>query len=274
MEKYSALLSVYRKERVEYLKIAIDSLICQTIPPSEIVVVKDGELTDCLNTELERYNNKFPGLFRFVEYRNNRGLGYALRQGVTACSYNIISRMDTDDYAFPDRMELQLKAICDEGYDMVSSQVTEFLTSPDEPISRSDLPESYEDIRKYSKKRNPFRHPAMTFKKDKVLEAGNYNSKFPFFEDWDLFNRMLSVGCRACNLHRTLVAMRISNDFYARRGGREYLRYAWKFKYGQFQSGYFSLTELAATFLPQALVCLMPNQVRSYIYNTFLRKNA
>ena len=63
----------------------------------------------------------------------------------------------------------------------------------------------------------------MTFRKSKVMEAGNYSSDFLYFEDWDLFNRMLVCGCKADNLKEPLVAMRVSGDFYARRGARSIL---------------------------------------------------
>ena len=43
---FSVLLSVYRKENPEYLKQSIDSIFTQTVPPTEIVMVEDGPLTD------------------------------------------------------------------------------------------------------------------------------------------------------------------------------------------------------------------------------------
>ena len=43
---YSVLMSLYAKERAEYLREALDSMLDQTVPPAEVVVVKDGPLTD------------------------------------------------------------------------------------------------------------------------------------------------------------------------------------------------------------------------------------
>ena len=48
MEKYSVLMSLYVKEDAENFRIAINSMINQTIPPEEIVLVEDGALTDAL----------------------------------------------------------------------------------------------------------------------------------------------------------------------------------------------------------------------------------
>lgn len=267
---YSVLMSIYKQENPAYLIQALDSMLNQTVFPSEIVMVKDGPLTRDLENVLNRYDAKYPGLFNFVSYDVNHGLGYALRQGMLACSNEIVARMDTDDIARPDRMEKQLAAI-DGGLDMVGSDVIEFVTSPNDPVAATDLPKGIDAIRSYSKRRNPFRHPPMTFKKSKVIEAGNYSSEFLYFEDWDLFNRMLACGCQADNLSEPLVAMRVSEDFYARRGGLQYLKYAKLFKKAQVMRGYFSNLDYLCSYLPHVVLCLMPNFLRAYLYRVLLR---
>ena len=267
---YSVLMSIYKQENPAYLIQALDSMLNQTVFPSEIVMVKDGPLTRDLENVLNRYDTKYPGLFNFVSYDVNHGLGYALRQGILACSNEIVARMDTDDIARPDRMEKQLAAI-DGGLDMVGSDVIEFVTSPNDPVAATDLPKGIDAIRSYSKRRNPFRHPPMTFKKSKVIEAGNYSSEFLYFEDWDLFNRMLACGCQADNLSEPLVAMRVSEDFYARRGGLQYLKYAKSFKKAQVMRGYFSNLDYLCSYLPHVVLCLMPNFLRAYLYRVLLR---
>ena len=263
-------MSIYKQENPAYLIQALDSMLNQTVFPSEIVMVKDGPLTRDLENVLNRYDAKYPGLFNFVSYDVNHGLGYALRQGMLACSNEIVARMDTDDIARPDRMEKQLAAI-DGGLDMVGSDVIEFVTSPNDPVAATDLPKGIDAIRSYSKRRNPFRHPPMTFKKSKVIEAGNYSSEFLYFEDWDLFNRMLACGCLADNLSEPLVAMRVSEDFYARRGGLQYLKYAKSFKKAQVMRGYFSNLDYLCSYLPHVVLCLMPNFLRAYLYRVLLR---
>lgn len=269
---YSVLMSIYKKENPAFLIQSLDSVLNQTVFPSEIVMVKDGLLTRELEAVLEEYDSKFPGLFNFVSYDINHGLGYALHQGMLACSNEIVARMDTDDVARPDRMEKQLVAI-ESGLDMVGSDVIEFVTSPDNPVAINDLPKGIDAIRSYSRRRNPFRHPPMTFRKSKVIEAGNYSSQFLYFEDWDLFNRMLACGCQADNLSEPLVAMRVSDDFYSRRGGVQYLKYAKAFKRAQLERGYFTKRDYICSYLPHAIVCLMPNSIRALIYRVILRRS-
>ena len=151
-----------------------------------------------------------------VSYSKNQGLGYALSRGLPVCRNEIVARMDSDDYAFPTRMEEQLALMEERDLDMVGSQIVEFVKDPEHPVAASTLPVSSDEIVAYSKKRNPFRHPSMVFKKSKAMEAGNYSGEFLYFEDWDLFNRMLAIGCKAWNIDHPLVAMRVSADFYGR----------------------------------------------------------
>lgn len=270
---YTVLMSLYARENPVWLRSSLDSIQGQTVPPSQVVLVKDGDLTPELDGVLEEYERSYPSLFKIIGYHENRGLGYALMVGLGACDNEMVARMDTDDYAMPNRCEQQLKAFeSDASLGLLGTQITEFLDSPSKPVSNSGLPETYEDIVACSKRRNPFRHPSMMFKKSVAVAAGGYSPEFLYFEDWDLFNRMLMSGCHARNLHEPLVATRISPDFFGRRGGLKYLSHTWRFKAAQFKRGWFSPADLACSFLPHAIVCLMPNSLRTLVYTKLLRK--
>lgn len=118
---YSVLMSVYRKEDPSHLLEALDSMVSQTVPPEEIVLVEDGRLTGPLYVAVDEFQSGHPGLLTVVSYGENRGLGHALASGLPECRNEIVARMDSDDYAFPDRMEKQLGALLGEHLDMVGS---------------------------------------------------------------------------------------------------------------------------------------------------------
>ena len=109
MEKYSVLMSLYKKEHPEYLRPALDSMINQTVKPDEIVLVEDGPLTEELYTVVEEYKAKYPDLLHIVVNEKNLGLGLALNEGLKVCRNELVARMDTDDISKPDRCEKQLK---------------------------------------------------------------------------------------------------------------------------------------------------------------------
>ena len=57
MKPYSVLMAVYQKEKAEYLKESIVSMISQTVPADEIVIVCDGPLTDALDQVIKEMIN-------------------------------------------------------------------------------------------------------------------------------------------------------------------------------------------------------------------------
>ena len=65
-EKYSVLMSVYYKEKPEYLKLAIRSMLEQTVAPEEFIIVKDGPLTDELDAVIDDYVKEYTELFTII----------------------------------------------------------------------------------------------------------------------------------------------------------------------------------------------------------------
>lgn len=272
-KKYSVLMSVYHKENPTWFDESIKSMFEQTIKPNEFVLVDDGPLTKELYDVVEKYKTKYPKEFKVVAIEKNVGLGPALKKGVEECSNEYIARMDSDDFSMPKRIEKEFEIF--EKYPdigMVGTNVSEFIDSIDNVVCDVILPETNEDIIKFSKSRNPFRHPSVMFKKSAVVNAGNYREYY-LCEDYDMWLRMIRNNCNCYNIQENLVYMRISDDFYKRRGGIKYLKSINKFKKEQMTLGYFTKMEYLKSIIPHAIVCLMPNFMRDLIYKKLLRKS-
>lgn len=124
MEKYSVLMSLYKKEHPEYLRLALDSMINQTVKPDEIVLVEDGPLTDELYQVVEEYKH----YLKLVINEKNLGLGLALNEGLKECRNELVARMDTDDISKPNRCEKQLKRFEENpSLAIVGSHIDEFV---------------------------------------------------------------------------------------------------------------------------------------------------
>lgn len=271
-KKYSVLMCVYYKENAEWFDKAIKCMFEQTIKPAEFVLIGDGKLTPELYKVIEKYQSLYPNILKFILLEQNVGLGLALKRGIEECSCEYIARMDSDDYSLPQRIEKEFE-IFEKNTDigLVGTNVSEFIDSIDNVICNVILPETNEEIIKFSKKRNPFRHPSIMFKKSDVIKAGNYREYY-LCEDYDIWVRMIRSGCKCYNIQENLVFMRISDDFYKRRGGIKYLKSINKFKKEQVSVGYFTKLEYLKSIVPHAIVCLMPNFMRNFIYKKMLRK--
>lgn len=272
LEKYSVLMSLYIKEQPEYLKLAIESVINQTLAPDEIVIVKDGPLTAELDAIVSHYENEYPHLFKIVASEKNIGLGLALNLGLEHCNNELVGRMDTDDIAKPDRFEKQVKAFCEnDKLDLLGSWVDEFHTTPDEIVSSRIVPTTHKEIYEFAKRRSAFNHPAVMYKKSKVLSVGGY-SDLRRNQDVDMFGRMLFSGCIAENIGESLLYFR-SNDALAKRrrsweNTKSYIDTIRRF----WRMGYSSFVDFAIVAIAQTGMFLMPVKLQHWVYKTFLRK--
>jgi len=269
--KYSVLLSVYIKEHPSNLKKSIISLTNQTIEPDEIVIVKDGPLTNELEIIIEEYTNLYPYI-KTIQLIQNQGLGKALNEGLKHCTYDIVARMDTDDIAKPNRFEKQIQIFQNNpDIDVVGTWIDEFENSTNNIISTRQLPENHFEIYQYAQKRNPINHPTVMFRKQAVIDAGGYQH-FPLFEDYYLWIRMLLNGAKFYNIQESLLYFRFSPDMFKRRGGFKYACTEAKFQWHIHQLGFINLPKTILNIAIRFGTRIIPNNFRSWIYKNILRK--
>lgn len=269
--QFSVLISVYKKEKAEYLKQALQSVINQTLKPTEVVIVKDGILTKELDECIENFQRQHPKLFKTLTFKKNRGLGLALRDGVKACKYEYIARMDSDDISKPDRFEKQFKYIQKHPETMLlGTWITEFSKDENKPDTVTKLPCIHKEILKFAKSRNPFRHMTVIYKKQAVINSGNYRD-FLWFEDYDLWIRMLQKGYITANIPEYLVNVRADKSMFARRGGWQYLKQDLRFQKYLKEIDFISYKKYISNMIIRATVRIIPNKIRTLFYAKILR---
>ena len=222
-KKFSVLMSVYRNDDPEYLKVALDSVYCnQTRKPDEIVVVFDGPLTDGLYLVLESFKKGRESIVKYYPQEVNRGLGEALRIGSMACSGDYILRMDSDDISDSERFAKQIAYMeAHPDVDALGGNIAEFNEDPFTGKTRLRVcPCSHKDSVKMAKKRNPMNHVTACIKKSALLQSGGYQSLL-LLEDYLLWLNMIVAGCKLANINETLVYVRVGNGFDSKRGAKE-----------------------------------------------------
>lgn len=273
MEKYSVLAAVYYKENPEYLKTAIDSVINQTVKPSEIVIVEDGGLTQGLYEVLDEYEGKYDFIKR-VRLKNNCGLGVALNEGLKACTYDLVARMDTDDVSLPTRCEKQLKEFeNDQTLCAVSAYIDEFEGSPENITSTRYVPLTLEEMYEYGKRRSPFNHPVVMYKKSAVLSVGGYPD-LKRCQDFELFGKILFKGLNCKNIGESLLLFRLPEDSVAKKKRKKSAKSAVKVVKKFHQWGYASLWDYIVVKFVYAVVGLIPIKLRKKFFKKFLRKKS
>lgn len=270
--KFTVLMSVYYKEKAEYLQLALESIINQTLKPDEIVLVQDGKLTEELQAVITKYQQNYPDIFKTYALQQNLGLGKALNFGMQKCSYELIARMDTDDIAEPNRFELQIKEFKqDKELMLCGGQIAEFADNQTEITGHRNVPLKHNEILSFAKKRNPYNHMTVMFKKQAVQSVGGYMD-MPYFEDYWLWARMLKSGYKAKNIDQVLVKVRAGQDMIARRGDLNYARCIIRFEKALHSIGIINFAEMICYITMRSVVAIMPESLRLMIYKWKLRK--
>lgn len=272
MEKYSVLMSLYAKEDADNFRISINSMINQTFPPEEIVLVEDGPLTDALYTVISEIKDKHQGLITSVVHEKNQGLGLALQHGLEVARNEIVARMDTDDISSLDRCEKQLNFMkTNPNVAIVGGQIEEFIGEVSNIVGKREVPTSDSELKEFLKKRCPFNHMTVMFRKTDILEVGNYQEWF-WNEDYYLWIRLALANKEFANLPETLVMVRTGADMYQRRGGDKYYKSEKSLQDYMFQHKMIGVSTYIVNVGKRLIVQkLLPNQLRGWIIRTFAR---
>lgn len=270
---YSVLMSVYIKEKPEYLREAIDSILNQTVKTNDFVIVCDGPLSEGLNKVITEYVTTYSGLFNVYRLGKNMGLAKALNNGILQCKNEIIARMDSDDISAPNRIEEQLKAMKEYGADIVGSNIIEFVEDVTNTKRSREVPEKNAALIEFAKKRSPFNHPSVVYKKKAVVDAGFYED-YRYFEDYNLWVTMFHMGYKGYNVQKNLLYMRAGEDMYKRRGGISYVKCILRFQKHLKKMGFISSASFLSAVTIRTVISLVPNGVREMIYRKILRKES
>lgn len=270
---YSVLMSVYYKEHPDYLRQSMQSIYDQTVPTDDFVLVCDGPLTPELDAVIADMQQQFGPRLNVCRLLKNGGLGKALNFGIGQCKNDLVARMDSDDVSRPDRCERQLAVFQDHPeYSLVSGIVEEFSDTITNVSVRRIVPEHQNDIIDFAKKRNPFNHPCIMYKKSDVEAAGGYQD-FYLLEDYYLWVRMLQQGFIGYNLQEPLLWMRAGSDMYKRRGGWKYVQSQHNlFKY-MAQTGFITGRQYQIQSLVRMIGAVVPNWLRAFLFKKILRSS-
>lgn len=273
MEKnISVLMSVYKNDKPEHIKEAVESVINQTLPAKQIVIVIDGPVSQEINVMLNNLQQQY-SIIELYPLEKNVGLGNALKYGTEKCKYEFIARMDSDDICLLDRFEKEMACFeKDEELSIVGSNAQEFFETVDNKANIKTCPEKHEDIVEFMKARCPFCHMSVMMKKDILLKAGGYLDWY-YAEDWYMWIRMYLAGAKFYNIQENLMLVRINYATFERRGGLKYyksIKNLLKFMKKNKVIGFFKYTkEKIRRFIGHVLI---PKKMKNKLYMKFMRE--
>ncbi len=269
LKDFSVSMCVYGKDNPEWFEVAVESVLNQSVKPSEIVLVVDGPVPPELDEIIKKYESN--DIFNVIRFAENQGHGNARRAGLEACTHELVALMDADDICVGDRFEQQLKFYAEHDVDIVGGDIAEFIGTLDNVVAHRNVPTEDVDIKAYIKKRCPFNQMTVMFKKSSVQNAGGYIDWY-CDEDYYLWLRMAQNNCKMMNTGTVLVNARVGEDMYNRRGGKKYFQSEAKLQKYMLDNKIIGFGTYFMNVSKRFIVqILLPNKIRGWVFKKFAR---
>lgn len=256
----TVLMSVYND--LPYLKDAIESILNQTFSNFEFLIFDDGS-TDGSQEILQQYASK-DSRIKLIINETNCGLGFNLAQGIEIAQSPWIARMDADDLALPNRLELQLNYVQAHPDISILGGCAVDIDRNGQFIGERKIPTTHPQIRKLIWT-NPLIHGTVLLNKASILKVGSYSRKLAKRQDYDLWFRCAKAGLKFANLPQPLIKYRFTHNTLQRNNWKVALvhvrigwRGCWKVKASPI--AYLGVTK-------QLVIVLLPPPLRLVAYN-------
>jgi GT2 family glycosyltransferase len=203
-ERISVIIPAY--QCAAYIRQAVQSVIAQTFPAYEIIVVNDGSPD---TPALEAALAPFEANIRYLK-QENRGPAFARNRGTLQAAGKYIAFLDADDYWRSDHLERQIAILRgDPTLDLVYCNSN--LMKDERPFARAfDVEPQSEEVsfETLLVERSTISTSSAVVSREAILRAGLFDESFLRCEDFDMWLRMAFVGVRmsfhseACVYHR------------------------------------------------------------------------
>lgn len=266
----SVLMCVYRGDKANFFREAVDSILNQTVKPDEVVIVVDGPVGGRMTKVLSEVKQKYKQV-KVIQLPKNVGVGPASNEGLKRCRNELIAKMDADDIAVPERLELQLtEFLKDAKLTLLGGQLAEFSGHKENIVSYRRVPTSGAEIRKFARKRSPFNNQTVMYKKSDALAVGGYPD-LNRAEDYYLYSKLIAEEYKVKNLSEVLVLFRLDDEAIGRRKTWRHTREIIRARNEIRKLGVSSWFDLIITTMGQLLVFVTPSFFAKWVYGR-LRK--
>lgn len=176
----------------EFIVDAIESVLSQTHPAYEVVVVDDGS-TDETPAQVAPYVER--GAVRYIQ-QDNQGPSVARNTGIAASSGELIAFLDADDTWLPEKLERQIAWLARHpGASMVSGSMIWWHVPRNERKIVPFASMSPDRMRREVSVRNVVGNPSMALiRRSAIDKAGPYDPSLRWGQDWEIFIRLSRVG--------------------------------------------------------------------------------
>jgi glycosyltransferase involved in cell wall biosynthesis len=198
----SVIIPVFNGEK--YIEEALNSVLRQTHPVEEVIVVDDGS-HDGTPAILENFRGKIK-LIR----QENTGIGAAINRGVEAAGGLYLAFLDADDLWVPEKIELQQNAFHEQDVDLVFGMVEQFISPELEEEHRRKLVSPDRIFPGYSS-------GTLMIARETFCQVGPFSTRYMIGEFIEWFSRAEQAGLSSFMLPEILLKRRLHTSNTTRR---------------------------------------------------------
>lgn len=220
------LMSVYKNDNPEHLKLSIDSIMNQTYQDFLLMVGVDGAVGEGLGRTVQHYlDHPKVKVFWFPENRGLTAVLNNLLEEGKKLQPKYFARMDADDISKTDRFEKQVAYLeAHPELDVIGGAIEEMEYDGKLNGKVINYPLTHDECFRFFATRNPLAHPAVMFNAKFFDKVESYNASFKKNQDTELWYRAFKAGCKFGNLKDVVLSFRVSKDMYKRRGGTKFAK--------------------------------------------------
>ena len=201
----SILLPAYNC--MQFLSQTIDSLLNQTFADFELLIINDGS-TDDTEQVIKSYKD---ARIRYIKNEVNSGLIYSLNKGIDLAAGKYIARIDADDLALPQRLELQKKWLDDHPLTAVVGCTVQMIDEQNKGLGLwkdDQQTTTFKAIKAMMPWENCLAHPSVMIRTELAIQY-KYDGNQQHTEDYDLWLRMLADGLIIEKVPQNLLLYRV-----------------------------------------------------------------
>lgn len=260
-------MSLYKNDKLEFVKLAVESILSQTYKDFDFFIQYDG----AIRREVDKYlSNIIDERVKINKRNENKGLAYSLNELlciVMPMGYEYIARMDADDISLSNRFERQIEYFeAHPELECLGTWAIEITSNGDEYYKKK-MPDTNEACLELFRKRDPMIHPTVMFRNSYIEKAGLYALDTFFGEDTMMWAQGFAAGCKLGNVPEYLFKFRLDNKFFERRRGWKYAKGIWKLRHRVNKMLGFGFVE-DCWALAYATAKMMPKFILNIIYKT------
>lgn len=182
MDLVTVIMATCNTEK-EYLGMSVESILAQTSQNIELIVIVDGGKYDGCLSKIK--DNRL----KVVVHKNTLGLAVRLNEAIKLAKGKYIVRMDSDDYALPDRLEKQYKFMEKHPEIDICGMFAKKFGNESGFLINANTTNKYIETELFIN--NILLHPTIMFRKSAISKYNiKYDEGFSCAQDYELWSRL------------------------------------------------------------------------------------